>query len=139
VLKQHSNKSCAEAARKQSRVKATRRKVVLRRHANRSHVKSTRRKFVSRRYANGSRVKATRRKSHVKIACNRSHVKLLTNRRHCTYVTEIMLKQHAKLSRLKKPDNGKRTSEACRETGQRRRKENGTARKQTKKLEHGYK
>jgi hypothetical protein len=28
------------------------------------------------------------------------------------------LKQHAKLSRLKKPDNGKRTLEACKETSQ---------------------
>ncbi len=139
MLKQHANKSRAEAARKRSRVKATRRKVVLRRHANGSRVKATHRKVVSRRYANGRCVKATRRKSHVKIACNRSRVKLLANRRHCTYVTEIVLKQHAKLSRLKKPDNGKRTSEACKETGQRRRKENRIARKRTKKLEHGYK
>jgi hypothetical protein len=36
---------------------------------------------------------------------------------------EIVWKQHAKLSRLKKPDNGKQTSGACKETGQRRRKE----------------
>jgi hypothetical protein len=31
-----------------------------------------------------------------------------------------VLTQHAILSRLKKPDNGKQTSEACKETGQRR-------------------
>jgi hypothetical protein len=42
-----------------------------------------------------------------------------------------VLKQHAKLSRLKKPDNGKRTSGACTKTGQRRRKENGIAIKRT--------
>jgi hypothetical protein len=29
-----------------------------------------------------------------------------------------VLKQYAKLSRLKKPGNGKRTLEACKETGQ---------------------
>jgi hypothetical protein len=34
-----------------------------------------------------------------------------------------VLKQHAKLSRLEKPDKGKRTSEACKETDQRRLKE----------------
>jgi hypothetical protein len=42
-----------------------------------------------------------------------------------------MWKQHARLSRLKKPDNGKRTSGACKETGQRRWKENGIAIKRT--------
>jgi hypothetical protein len=55
------------------------------------------------------------------------------------YATEIAWKQHAKLSRLRKHGNGKRTAGACKETGQRRRKENGTARKRIKKLEHGYK
>jgi beta-galactosidase/beta-glucuronidase len=39
------------------------------------------------------------------------------------YATEIVWKQHAKPSRLRKPDNGKRTSGAWKETGQRRRKE----------------
>jgi hypothetical protein len=38
-------------------------------------------------------------------------LKQLANRRHCTYAKEIVLKQHAKLSRLEKPDNGKRTKE----------------------------
>ncbi len=50
-------------------------------------------------------------------------LKLLANWRHYTYATEIVLKQHAKLSRLKKPDNGKRTLGACKATGQRRQKE----------------
>ena len=62
----------------------------------------------------------------------KSRVKLLANWGHCTYATEIVWKQHAKLSRLKKPDNGKRTSEACKETGQRRWKENSIAIKRTK-------
>ncbi len=131
VLRRHSNKS---------HVKATCRKVALRRYANKSCVKVfTHTKVVLRRHANGSRVKATRRKSHVKIACNRSHVNLLANQRHCTYATEIALKQHAKLSRLRKPDNGKRTLGVCKETGQRRRKERKIARKLTKELEQGYK
>jgi hypothetical protein len=55
------------------------------------------------------------------------------------YVTETALQQHARLSRLKKPGNGKQTPGVCKETDQRRRKENGTARKWIKKLEHGYK
>ncbi len=42
------------------------------------------------------------------------------NCRICTYAPEVVLTQHAILSRLKKPDNGKQTSEACKETGQRR-------------------
>jgi hypothetical protein len=60
-----------------------------------------------------------------------SRVKLLACRRHCTYTTEIVWKQHAKLSRLKKPDIGKWTSGAYKETGQRRQKENGIAIKRT--------
>ncbi len=96
---------------------------MLRRHANGNRVKATRRKVVSRRYANRSRVKATRRKVIQSQSANRSRVKLLANRKHCTYVMEITLKQHAKLSRLEKPVNGNRTSGACKETGQRRWKE----------------
>jgi hypothetical protein len=37
------------------------------------------------------------------------------------------VKTTRKLSRLKKPDNGKRTSEACKKQAKRRRKENGIA------------
>jgi hypothetical protein len=53
----------------------------------------------------------------------------------CTYASEVVLKQHARLLRLEKPDNGKRTSEACKKTGQRRWKENGCYQKRTKELE----
>jgi hypothetical protein len=132
VLRRYANKSRVKATRRKvvlrryankSRVKATRRKVVLRRYANRSRVKATRRKVVLRRHANGSRVKATRRKSHVKIACKQKSCQATREPEalHLRYGNRV--KQHAKLSRLMKPDNGKRTSEACKETGRRRRKE----------------
>ncbi len=100
MLRQHAEKSCRGDAQT---------KVVLWQHAE---------KVVSRRYANGSRVKATRRKVVLRQYANRSCVKLLADWRHCTYATETVLKQYAKLSRLKKPGNGKLTLEACKETGQ---------------------
>jgi hypothetical protein len=86
-----------------------------------------------------SRVKVTRRKSHARIACKWKSCQAIREPEALHYVTEIAIKQHATLSRLKKPDNGKRTLGACKETGQRRWKENGTVRKRIKRLEHGYK
>jgi hypothetical protein len=49
------------------------------------------------------------------------------------------LRKHAKLPRPRRPGYGKWTPRACKETGQRRRKENGMARKWTKEMEYGYK
>jgi hypothetical protein len=67
-----------------------------------------------------------------------SRVKQIADPGHCTTSRKPLAKA-CKLPRPKRPGYGKRTPRACKETGQRRRKENGTARKRTKEMEYGYK
>jgi hypothetical protein len=126
---EEAQRNVREENRNKSRVKVLMQtKVVLRRYANKSRVKVLTQNIIGRYLCPGSRAEIAEKATGGNKDKGKSRAKLLACRRHCTYATEIAWKQHAKLSRLRKPGNGKRTPGACKENRSRKTERKESAR-----------